>query len=140
MDLNARFLGFTATLAALAVAGLAAAECAPALTWATRYSGPGGGTDLAYGTAINPANGDVYVVGSEYVSPAQGNNWRIRRYNSAGTLQNTASYDGALSGDDVCTYVAVDQAGGVIVSGFQEVAGQGINWLVRKYSESGRVE
>ncbi len=105
--------------------------------WAATYTSPGTVADSPQGVAVD-ASGNVYAVGHE-TRAGQSNNWLIRKYTSAGGLVWSVSYNGAANGADIAWAVAVDPAGNPVVAGQETVAGQGMNWLVRKYDTGGNV-
>ncbi|MDF7811593.1 T9SS type A sorting domain-containing protein [Hymenobacter sp. YC55] len=83
--------------------------------WEARYNGPDNQDDLASSVAVDAA-GNVVVTGTSY----QGSNrydYATVRYSASGQLLWQAQYNGATSGDDLPTSVAVDATGHVYVTG-----------------------
>lgn len=83
--------------------------------WVALYNGPAGGNDQATGIAVG-ADGSVYVTGS---SDGGGTlrDYATLKYDSLGNQQWSARYNGTPSGNDDGAGIAVDQAGGIIVTG-----------------------
>jgi len=105
------------------------------LLWSSGYTSAGSAVDSAYGIAMDPS-GSVYVAGEETVA-GQGTNWLVRKYSIGGALIWSVGYNGAANGNDIAYGVTVDAAGNILVTGDETVAGQGLNWLVRRYAPDG---
>jgi hypothetical protein len=133
-----RLRSFAAVAAAFAVSAFSFA--APTFSWQQTFGGstPDGG-DFAIG-AMTDAQGNVYVVanvfngvvGSDFVDIV------IRKYNAAGTLQWTQTYDRA-GFDDVAQGMAVSPAGDVFVSGYTsfDPTNSETNVLALRYNTAG---
>ena len=93
--------------------------------------------DQANAVAVD-SGGNVIVVGSEETF-ANGKDWKIIKYDSAGNLLYQASYNAPLNRDDVANGVAVDSAGNIWVVGYETAwepvwSYEHYDWRVRKYS------
>jgi hypothetical protein len=86
-------------------------------SWARRYDGSGGGSDIAWAIAVDN-NGGVYVTGS---SDSASTDYLTIRYDAAtGNEVWTSRYDGPSGGSDGGTAIAVDNKGGIYVTGDSE--------------------
>ncbi|UCG91818.1 MAG: SBBP repeat-containing protein [candidate division WOR-3 bacterium] len=103
--------------------------------WVARYNGPVNGDDGAYALAIDDA-GNVYVTGQ---SRGSGTTWDFAtvKYDSSGTEQWVARYDGPTSSWDQAYAIAVDDAGNVYVTGWSEGSGTGYDYATVKYDSLG---
>ena len=102
--------------------------------WTRTYNDAANAGDYGYGIAVD-GEGNVYVTGSEYVSPND-NIW-VRKYDTNGYLVWTSTYNGADNGMDQGFGIAVDGSGNVYVTGRETVTGEGANIWVRKYDSDG---
>ncbi len=110
---------------------------AGALLWADVVdSGAGASADNAFAIAVGPA--EVYAAGVLDTAGQDGNIW-LRKYSLAGAVLWTRTVNGPASGLDYAMGVTVDRAGGVWVTGFVNVAGQGRNVWVAKYDSNGNL-
>ena len=83
--------------------------------WAQTYNGTANAIDAAYVVAADK-EGNVYVAGqSQGIN--SGYDIVAIKYNSSGTQQWLARYDGPGHGDDVATGIAIDPSGNVVVIG-----------------------
>ncbi|MEK7475414.1 MAG: kelch repeat-containing protein [Candidatus Coatesbacteria bacterium] len=108
-----------------------------ATQWLATYNSPANGDDGLEGNrnvAVDAENSIVAVGYETRTDLGQGKNWLVRRYNPAGVLQWSMTYDGAAHGDDTAGGVAYGADGSIVVVGYEAVAGQGKNWAVRKYA------
>ncbi len=84
-------------------------------SWMRTYNGSANAIDAAYVVAAD-RDGNIYVAGQ-----SQGTNSGYDivtiKYNSVGTQQWIAKYDGPGHGDDVATGIAIDPAGNIVVIG-----------------------
>ncbi|MFC1522178.1 hypothetical protein ACFL6Y_07195 [Elusimicrobiota bacterium] len=106
--------------------------------WTKTYNGPDGyGDDEAQALAVD-RNGNVYVAGTESREYAgQGTNIWIRKYDSAGNVQWTKSYDGPSNSYDEGFDIALDSAAThVFVTGYVMRSGESNNVWVGKYDVS----
>lgn len=83
--------------------------------WVARYDGPSHSIDEVKAMAID-AQGNVYVTGSS-IDDAQEENYLTIKYDSNGTVQWVASYNGPGDRYDIPQAIAVDSQGNVYVTG-----------------------
>ncbi len=104
------------------------------LLWSRTYNSPANNADIAYGVAIDSSEG-VWVVGAENQSSSLGGNWLIRKYDSAGNLLWSQTYNSPANNRDVARGAAVDASGSAVVVGWERRDDllQAENWLIRKY-------
>ena len=100
--------------------------------WVARYDGPESGGDCATAIAVDDA-GNVYVTG---YSDGLGthDDYATVKYDSSGTEQWVARYDGPESGNDVAYAIAIDDAGNVYVTGESIGSGTWTDYATVKYS------
>ncbi len=105
-------------------------------TWAARYDGPGAGDDQACAIAVDNSGG-VYVTGSSYGGPGTGDDYATVKYNASGGSQAWfRRYNGPGSGSDQATAIAVDNAGGVYVTGASYGGSTSYDYATIKYDAS----
>ena len=105
--------------------------------WTSRYGGPGNSYDQPAALAVDAA-GNVYVTGGS------GENYYAAdyvtvKYNSAGTQEWVATYDGPGSGYDYPRAIAVDNSGNVYVTG-SSLTGTNYDYATVKYDAAGTQE
>jgi uncharacterized delta-60 repeat protein len=83
--------------------------------WVSRYNGPGNDFDAADALAINES-GDVFVTGSS-TGIGTARDYATIKYNSAGTQQWVARYDGGANNLDFANDIVADNSGNVYVTG-----------------------
>lgn len=103
--------------------------------WTRTYNDAANAGDYGYGVAVD-GEGNVYVVGSDYVIGQNDNIW-VRKYDTNGYVVWTSTYNGADNGVDIGDGIAVDGSGNVYVTGREKVTGEGYNIWVRKYDSDG---
>lgn len=103
--------------------------------WTRTYNDAANADDYGYGVAVD-GEGNVYVVGSDYVIGQNDNIW-VRKYDTNGYVVWTSTYNGADNGVDIGDGIAVDGSGNVYVTGREKVTGEGYNIWVRKYDSDG---
>ena len=103
--------------------------------WAARYNGPGNGHDQAQEVAVD-GSGNVYVTGYSTGSDT-GYDYATVKYNSGGTQQWVATYNGPGNGADEAYDLAVGASGNVYVTGYSTGSGGNYDYATIKYSESG---
>lgn len=110
------------------------------LTWNKAVGGSN--AERSYKTAVD-SSGNVYVIGANqnFVSGVSGNDWVIRKYNSAGT-EITAGWpiaaNGSANASDVPQAIVVDKNGDIYVAGSCIVTGSSYaDWCIKKFSASG---
>jgi uncharacterized delta-60 repeat protein len=101
--------------------------------WSRTYNGTGNAVDEALDIAVDAA-GNVYVTGKSIVTGSDFDYATIK-YNTEGTLQWTAGYNGPGNGEDKATGIAVDAAGNVYVTGTSYGANN--DYATIKYNASG---
>jgi uncharacterized delta-60 repeat protein len=105
--------------------------------WVSRYNGPGNAGDFANSMAID-SSGNVYVAGGSFSSGSYpSDDYATIKYNSAGTQQWVARYNGAAGMDDYATSVAVDVGGNVYVTGASFTTSAEFSYVTLKYNSSG---
>lgn len=103
--------------------------------WAVRDSGPGNSLDYAYKLVIDKS-GDVYVTGySECLST--GRDYTTVKYNSKGTQEWVARYNGPANGDDSPIAMAVDDSANVYVTGSSIGSYGWSDYATVKYNSTG---
>jgi len=86
--------------------------------WVRYYSGPASATDEAHAIAVDNA-GCVYVTGHSYKHGIKsGYDYLTIKYDPNGVQLWEARYDGPAHGGDFARAIAVDNAGGVYVTGY----------------------
>jgi len=103
--------------------------------WVATYNGPGNVDDQAKEVAVDGA-GNVYVTGYSTGS-GTGYDYATVKYNSGGTQQWAARYDGPANGDDEAQDLAVDGAGNVYVTGHSLGSVADDDYATIKYREPG---
>ena len=110
------------------------------ILWNRSYNSPANDQDWASGVAIDGAN-NIIVAGNESRTDlGQEENWLIRKYDPAGTLLWSRSYNSPGDGVDQLHDVAVDHSDNIIVVGWEDREpdlGEWANWLIRKYDAGG---
>jgi len=101
--------------------------------WASRYNGPGNGTDRAFAIALD-GSGNVYVTGSSYQFL---DDIATIKYNSAGVQQWVQRYNGPGNGADVATAIVVESSGNVYVTGNSLSSASTDDYVTIKYNTSG---
>jgi hypothetical protein len=123
------------------VASLALAPIAPAAQtpdWFRAVDGPASFDDQGIDVALDPATGDVVVVGNAWVSPQPGlyvPQIATVRYSPQGVERWSALYgSGYYGGNGNATHVAIAPDGNVIVAGARDLGG---DWVVLAYTPAG---
>jgi uncharacterized delta-60 repeat protein len=104
--------------------------------WARTYDGTGNGSDWAYAVAVD-ASGNIYVTG-ESIGTDTGSDCTTIKYDSGGTQQWVARYNGPANGHDGGQGITVDTSGNVYVTG-QTYTGttERYDYLIIKYNSAG---
>jgi uncharacterized delta-60 repeat protein len=100
--------------------------------WVARYNGPGNSDDYATALAID-ASGNVYVTGGSEGSGTY-SDFATVKYNSSGTEQWVARYNGPGNKYDRATALAVDESGNVYVTGYY-LSGDWGKYTTIKYTQ-----
>jgi uncharacterized delta-60 repeat protein len=103
--------------------------------WVARYNGPGNADDYAAALVID-ASGNVYVTGESWGSGTSFE-YATVKYNSSGTEQWVARYNGPGNSGDYATAIAVDASGNVYVTGWSYGQGTSNDYATVKYNSSG---
>jgi len=105
--------------------------------WVARYNGPANAYDIARAVAVDNS-GNVYVGGHSWGIGTRLDYTTIK-YNTAGTEEWVARYDGVGNGDDQVGGLAVDGSGNVYVTGFSVVDNQfHFDCVTIKYDSAGQ--
>jgi hypothetical protein len=103
--------------------------------WASRYNGPGNGSDSPAKVAVD-GGGNVYVTGSSKGSTT-GLDYATLKYDAGGRQVWVARYNGAANQDDQAASVAVDGFGNVFVTGSSKGGNGYFGYATLKYSPAG---
>lgn len=104
--------------------------------WTKQVDGNGHGDDFATAVFIDGSS-NVYVTGSEYESSTNKNDIIILKYNSSGTLQWDAYYNGSSSDNDAGGDITVDGSGNVYLTGATYDNSNEYDFITLKYNSSG---
>lgn len=103
--------------------------------WVAHYNGPGNYYDEPFALALDNS-GNVYVTGfSDGIG--SGPDYATVKYNAAGTEQWVARYNGPGHDWDVAIALAVDNSGGVYVTGYSSNSDRSLDYATVKYNASG---
>ncbi|MBS4015906.1 MAG: SBBP repeat-containing protein [Candidatus Latescibacteria bacterium] len=103
--------------------------------WVRRYDGTGNDDDFAYAIALD-AQGNIYVTGTSFgITSAY--DYATVKYNSAGTRQWTARYNGTGNSWDYPEAIAVDNVGNVYITGDSYGLDNTYDYVTIKYNTSG---
>jgi hypothetical protein len=99
--------------------------------WSARYSGPENGDNLAIAIAVD-GPGNVYVTGA---SSGLGTDWDYAtvKYNTSGTEEWVARYNGPGNFVDTAYGIGVDALGNVYVAGTSVGSGTNTDYATIKY-------
>ena len=103
--------------------------------WAVRYDGGNNGIDKPVSIGVD-LSGNVYVTGTSRGSSGN-NDITTVKYNSAGTFQWEARYNGPANADDQASGLSVDAAGNTYITGGSDGTGSGKDYVTIKYSPAG---
>ena len=106
--------------------------------WTRRYNGPGNGYDEATSIAVD-GNGNVLVTGYSFGGASQLDYVTIK-YRSDGTIDWIKQYNDSDDSIDIAVAVALDNNGGVYVTGYGYSAGSGQDIVTIKYNTLGAEE
>ncbi|MEO0071656.1 MAG: SBBP repeat-containing protein [candidate division WOR-3 bacterium] len=102
--------------------------------WVAGYNGPGRGNDEAAAIVVDQDK-NVYVTGRSWGEASY--DFATVKYNSEGSDQWSARYDGPGNGDDEATAITVDQEGNVYVTGYSYGSGSYYDYATVKYNSAG---
>jgi hypothetical protein len=105
------------------------------VAWTASFAGAAASHDVAYAVAVD-AVGSVVVVGYQTVSGTGRDIW-VRKYDPDGGELWTTGHDGPESLDDEARGVAIDDAGDIVVAGFEGASAFPWRLWVRKYNSGG---
>lgn len=102
--------------------------------WEQRYTSAGNNTDIA-SVLVQDSNGDIIISGSSF----NGTNYDIvtRKYDPAGVLLWTNTFNGSGNGMDMARSIAVDDSNNVYVVGLTTSTGNNTDYITIKYASSG---
>jgi uncharacterized delta-60 repeat protein len=115
----------------------------------TTFSGDGktttnfsGGSDFAFGVAIQPADGKIVAVGG---AGGSGGRIAVARYNTDGSLDSTFSGDGRqlvnfTTGDDRADLLAVQTDGKLVLAGTANYFGSDARWALVRLNADGTLD
>ncbi len=103
--------------------------------WIARYNGPGNAVDDAYLVKVDNS-GNVYVSGAS-TGTGSGLDYCVVKYNSAGTQQWAARYNGPGNAIDEVYSLQVDNSGNVYITGYSNGGSSGDDICTIKYNSSG---
>ncbi|MEK7764983.1 MAG: hypothetical protein AAB368_01985, partial [bacterium] len=106
------------------------------LLWSRTQASPAGAADEAKGVAVTVGD-QLLVCGYETRSDlGTAVDWVVRRYDAAGTLHWSVTYNGPTNGTDYPSDISVAPDGSFVVVGTYAASGTGNDWMVRKYTVS----
>ncbi len=103
--------------------------------WVVKYNGPGNAYDQATSLVVDKS-GSVYVTGESYGSGTSVDYATIK-YDSSGTEEWVARYNGENQLPDLATAIAIDGSGNAYVTGHGLFADTGDDYVTIKYDASG---
>ncbi len=104
--------------------------------WVARYNGPPNGLDFAIALAVD-GDGNTYVTGSSEGSGTS-DDYATIKYDSDGQQQWVARYNGPGNHLDDAYAIAVDDLGGVYVTGYSDSADSAEDYATIKYNSDGQ--
>ncbi len=109
-----------------------------ALQWARRYRVPSPyfGENIPNGLVLDDQGG-IYVCGAGSNWLTDGQNAAVLKYDAAGNLVWSDTFNGEASGDDSWWDITLDDSNQVLVTGVSLGAGTGLDLLVAKYRQNG---
>ncbi len=105
------------------------------LQWTQRYNGTGNSDDLARSLAVD-SSGNVYVTGAS-IGNGTIADYATIKYNSTGSEQWVARYNGPGNSIDHATSIVSDGSGNVYVTGRSIGIGTGYDYATIKYNSAG---
>ncbi len=110
-------------------------NAAGAEQWIARYNGPVNNGDYATALSLDD-NGSVYVTGSSDGVGTR-DDYTTIKYNSAGTEQWVARYNGPVNNGDFATALSLDNNGNVYVTGWSLGSSMFYDYATVKYNSNG---
>ena len=104
--------------------------------WVARYNSPGDLADFAHSLAVD-ADGNVCVTGLKRGAELSSWDYCTVKYNSAGSQQWVASYNGPGNSVDEAQKVVVDGSGNFYVTGLSTGSGTYSDYCTIRYSPAG---
>ncbi len=104
--------------------------------WFKTAAGTTGGEDKAWGIVVDESD-NVYIGG--YVTNSTGTDCYTAKYNSAGLLVWSKTYNGGGNQGDKAWGIVVDTDGSVFITGETTDASLNINYITIKYSSAGDI-
>jgi hypothetical protein len=104
--------------------------------WAMTYNGIGNSDDRAFGIIMDD-NGFIYVAGSATNGVNNGEDVILLKYNAAGTVLWTRTFNNGGSSSDRALGIVVDNTGGYIFLTGYTLSGNNYNYLTLKYRDDG---
>ncbi len=103
--------------------------------WIAAFNGTGNGEDKAFGIASD-GDDNVYITG---YTTNDNIDYAILRYSSSGTLDWSASYNGAGNGEDKSFGIAVDENDNTYVTGYCMGSDDNNDYVTLKVNSSGTI-
>ncbi|MCI0449816.1 MAG: SBBP repeat-containing protein [Chlorobi bacterium] len=103
--------------------------------WVNRYTSAGNADDELLDMKID-AGSYLYATGFEYSTGTNKNYW-IMKYNSAGSIVWSRTYNGPDNDDDFGYSIAVDRSGNVVVAGKSDGGASSFDIATVKYNSAG---
>lgn len=105
--------------------------------WERSYNGSGNGIDIPYEIEVDNSE-NIYVIGESYGGPNRKKDFITIKFNSAGDIQWTNSYNGQANSDDVASSILVDTvSNSLIVAGYSHEQIPNSDYLIIKYDLNG---
>jgi hypothetical protein len=105
-------------------------------SWASRYDGPGNGLDRAASIAVD-GSGNAHVTGFSLGLSATSYDYATLKYNSSGTQQWAARYNGPANQLDAASAIKLDSTGTAHVTGRSVGSGTAQDFATIRYNTSG---
>ncbi len=105
------------------------------LQWAKRYNGPSSKEDFASSLCLDPS-GNIIVTGKSFMAN-KGFDMLSVKYNSGGTQQWTARYNGPNNSDDAACEVRADRNSNVYITGSSHGGASKLDYTTVKYNSAG---
>jgi hypothetical protein len=102
--------------------------------WVSRYDGPGGGDDLAFGLVLDDA-GNTYVTGRSWGGVSTSYDCATIKYDHEGEKVWVARHDGVGNDVDEALSIVLDGLGRVCVAGRSRCEGADYDYLTIVYGE-----